>query len=493
MASDLLKSSLEGKNVKVPIGQPIVTNIPSQNSLRIQQIMTGRPLVAPDVSQLDVSSFDGKDLSAQQDRLQFTEPVVLVNDKRVVRWAFDDTSGKLVGIRVDGTQIEIVGFLRQIDFGVGPTGPRGNPGRDGVDGKDGIDGEKGVRGQPGIMGPQGAQGYQGNDGIDGPMGATGPVGLQGITGPTGPRGSEGMAGMEGKRGDKGFSCPATLRGPTGPDGKTMSPLVGLKKGPTAHELIFAAGTEDDCGCDIPCNFEEIPAAPIVVSQTTFDTVTVCPPGQTVRGIRDGETSFKVQYVKKVYSDGSETVDLVPTSGTAPYCATPKDITIVSRTVKKAPSITCPTGQTVNGVEGGTAVLNGTYEEIVYSDGTIEATPYVYEGECMIQAEPCGKDVNATGSGKKIKYHNIGTKPGLVEFEYATVGAGGNNLNSFDVYMGDTLVMTTNGFVKVQSNAKKKMSFQYDPKAPGASPIIKVVIDTQKAGAEYWYYKLFCPR
>lgn len=114
-----------------------------------------------------------------------TQPDVDINNSGLQSAHFNDTSGILTLVLMNGESIEISGFMTQGDIGEGPVGPQGISGIDGTDGLLGQDGERG---------PTGCQGPPGTPGATGPRGEMGP---QGPEGPQGPQGDKGDPGEDG--------------------------------------------------------------------------------------------------------------------------------------------------------------------------------------------------------------------------------------------------------------------------------------------------------
>jgi len=247
MSNDLTIAVLDNKSVTVPIGATVITNKKDQNSLIVQSAMTGQEVVAPSYEHIEAPGYDGEQAYRDNaDEMYFGTPVDS-NALRIAEIVFDDDTGILTFYRNNGTHFEVTGFLRQIDFGIGPAGTRGNPGKNGTDGDDGREGKDGQTGCAGQTGIEGRPGPTGDPGIEGEVGAAGPVGPLGPTGPRGDVGATGAPGFEGKRGLCGPSCPTTSRGPCGPQGQAMSANVGTGLYPKQNELIWA-GAED---CMLP--------------------------------------------------------------------------------------------------------------------------------------------------------------------------------------------------------------------------------------------------
>lgn len=102
-----------------------------------------------------------------------------VNNSGVVSANFDDSTGTLSLVLVNGSTIRVSGFLTQGNIGTGLPGP------------------------PGPAGARGADGLLGADGAQGPTGCQGPPGTPGATGPRGAQGPQGPQGAPGEKGDKG--------------------------------------------------------------------------------------------------------------------------------------------------------------------------------------------------------------------------------------------------------------------------------------------------
>lgn len=432
----LTTAALDNKSVEVPIGVNVLTNKKSQNSQKVQAAMTGEEIKSPLVDQIDAPGYDGKQAYRDnEDVLYFGDPIS-AQSKQIAEAAFDDDTGSLTFIRHNKERITISGFYRQIDFGVGPTGPRGDDGKDGTDGDDGKDGATGPAGCAGIAGVDGREGPEGGFGIEGEVGATGPYGPLGETGPRGDIGVQGPPGFEGKRGPCGFSCPTTSRGPTGPQGFTMNPNASLAQHPAITDLIWAAS--EDC---------------------------LCP---------------KLPFVSRMN---------MPPAVEPPLPPAPP--TIISQTTKPAPPIPCPAGSSVNGLPDGPTSVTGTYVETIWSDGRVENSPYDYGGKsCQLIVLPCGQETKS-GSGGATYWHSLGTNPGLVVIEYATVTGGGTAKNSIDVYANGALVATTGGMVLVPDTDPQTISFQYNP-AVHTEHRVKVVVGAETTGPEFWTYTVNCP-
>lgn len=254
MSNALTIAVLDNKSVTVPIGIPVLTNLKRQNSLGVQAAMTGTEVVAPSYEAIDAPGYNGEQaFRTDSDEVYFSKPTAR-DALRVAEIVFDDQTGVLTFYRKNGTHFEVTSFMRQIDFGVGPSGTRGDPGTDGTLGDDGKDGTDGTVGCAGNQGIEGRPGPIGDPGIEGEVGSAGPYGALGPTGPRGDVGPTGVPGYEGKRGLCGFSCPTTSRGPCGPVGKTMSGYVQTGPYPKTNDLIWAAA--EDCTAPVcPATFD----------------------------------------------------------------------------------------------------------------------------------------------------------------------------------------------------------------------------------------------
>lgn len=254
MSNDLTIAVLDNKSVSVPIGRTVLTNIKSQNSLKVQAAQTGAEVVAPIFTAIVAPGYDGEQAYRTDADVVYFDTPVDRNALRIAEIVFDDKTGVLTFYRKNGSHFEVTSFLRQIDFGVGPAGTRGDPGKDGTMGEDGIDGKDGTVGCAGVQGIEGRPGPQGDPGKEGEVGSAGPYGPLGPTGPRGDVGATGVPGFEGKRGLCGFSCPTTSRGPCGPQGKTMSGYVQTGPYPKNNDLIWAAA-EDCTPAHCPATFD----------------------------------------------------------------------------------------------------------------------------------------------------------------------------------------------------------------------------------------------
>ena len=319
MANELTKAGLDGNSLKVPIGAPVITNKPADNSTKIKALMTGQPLTLLQMETIEAFGYEGKQIgrNADTNEFEYVTPEV-TNIKKSVQWSFDRESGEIVFVRASGEVVTIFGFLRQEDFGVGPVGPRGNPGKDGKDSNDGRDGKDGPTGCEGQTGNDGRNGEIGDYGEEGPVGPDGLVGAPGPTGPSGLIGPQGIPGREGKRGPKGFSCPTILVGPDGPEGRTMNSSVGLLPFPSTTDLIWAA--PEDCLCAFDPADPDFDAKAVfpVSSITIVAPDLLCPVGQTVRGVAGGATTANGTYVETLMSDG--TIQRSAPNYNGAYCA-----------------------------------------------------------------------------------------------------------------------------------------------------------------------------
>lgn len=248
MSNDLTIAVLDNKSVSVPIGVTVLTNKKRNNSLKVQKVMTGVAVEAPGIGLIEAPGYDGEQAYRNNsDEVYFDTPIDR-KSLQISEVSFDDKKGILTFIRKNGQMISSTSFLRQIDFGVGPAGSRGDPGKNGRTGEDGKDGKDGETGCAGPNGNDGRNGPVGDQGLEGDVGADGYVGPLGPTGPRGDRGPTGVPGFEGKRGLCGFSCPTTSRGPCGPVGNTMNKNVATGAFPTNLDLIWAGA--EDCVCPV---------------------------------------------------------------------------------------------------------------------------------------------------------------------------------------------------------------------------------------------------
>lgn len=265
MSNELTIAVLDNKSVTVPIGVTVLTNKKSQNSLKVQDAMTGEKVVALPFTSIDAPGYEGEQAFRDNSSQVYFGTPVDRQALRTVEAVFNDETGVLTFYRQNGKSYEITSLMRQIDFGIGPTGPRGDPGRPGRDAEDGKDGKDGQAGCAGPRGPEGRPGPMGDPGIEGEVGAPGPYGPLGPTGPRGDIGFAGPPGFEGKRGLCGFSCPTTSRGPCGPQGNTMNKNVAIGPYPTHLDLIWAAA--EDCLCPVYPN--EYDLTPITNNPAVF--------------------------------------------------------------------------------------------------------------------------------------------------------------------------------------------------------------------------------
>lgn len=139
------------------------------------------------------------------------------------RWKPSQPHYPFPGTSLNSVKRQIAELQRQIDeleVGVGPQGPKGDPG---------PMGPQGIAGQRGMQGPAGETGPQG---IAGPAGETGP---QGIAGPIGPRGPAGPVGPTGRPGSQGEPGPAGPEGPQGPKGDPGTQGIAGPAGPAGND------------------------------------------------------------------------------------------------------------------------------------------------------------------------------------------------------------------------------------------------------------------
>lgn len=131
---------------------------------------------------------------APDDDIRFDGDDILVTpdgDERrlgsgVSQGVFDDVSGTLTISLIDGTTVNVPGFVTKATLG---TGQQGQHGASGTSGANGTDGQHGATGAVGCMGPSGAPGIPGQKGD---LGYTGDRGIQGDRGITGDRGVKGV-------------------------------------------------------------------------------------------------------------------------------------------------------------------------------------------------------------------------------------------------------------------------------------------------------------
>lgn len=244
--SPLLERAILGDQTRVPIGAPVITNQKSKNSKDVQALITGTDLTEPLLSQFEVFGQDGKKTSRNSNRnsLQYSERTNN-NDRMIAEYAFDADTGALVLVRRNKQEERIFGFMRQSDFGVGPTGPRGPAGKDGKDGYEGRDGAKGSTGCEGKEGKPGEPGNVGNEGNPGTIGRPGPDGCEGTTGDRGVVGPTGRNGYEGSRGLTGPECSKDLKGADGPVGNAFGKGVLFGAASMSNPLAAIVGLDDD--------------------------------------------------------------------------------------------------------------------------------------------------------------------------------------------------------------------------------------------------------
>jgi hypothetical protein len=122
--------------------------------------------------------FNGRDVVVKEEEN--------VNNSGINAISYDDSTGTLTVVLVNGTVKTVTGFMTPGNIGVGPAGPQGLPG---------VAGANGLLGADGQQGPTGCQGPPGRDGATGPRGEVGP---QGPKGPPGDKGDKGEKGDTGK-------------------------------------------------------------------------------------------------------------------------------------------------------------------------------------------------------------------------------------------------------------------------------------------------------
>lgn len=244
--SPLFERALLGDQSRVPIGAPVITNEREANSKAIQDLMQDKQLTEPLLEHFENFGNDGREAYRDdtKDSIEFRERGV-TNDKLIVDWNFDPSSGSLVLVRANRQEVPITGFPVQADLGRGATGPRGQRGNDGQDGFDGEEGEDGDQGCPGPEGKPGDPGADGNEGDPGIIGRQGDDGCEGATGDRGVMGPQGQPGFEGARGATGPSCSLELTGAQGPTGEAFGD--GVLFGARFLALMSAAivGLDDD--------------------------------------------------------------------------------------------------------------------------------------------------------------------------------------------------------------------------------------------------------
>ena len=97
--------------------------------------------------------------------------------------------------------------------------------------------------------------------------------------------------------------------------------------------------------------------------------------------------------------------------------------------------------------------------------------------------PCGVEAKG-GTNAETNYHSLGSSPGWVTLEYATVQGGGTAPNGIFVYQGSTLLAGTGGPVIVPDTAPKTLVFEYNP----ALGDVRVEV----TGGSWWRYTMGCP-
>lgn len=244
--SPLLERAVYGDQSRVPIGTPVITNNKLKNSKEIQLLITGADLTEPMLNHFESFGYDGKEAfrESKSNSINFRDRQN-VNDRLVIEWAYDVDTGSLVLVRSNKEELRIDGLLRQADFGIGATGPRGLPGRDGKDGFDGFDGKDGQAGCPGEQGPIGDIGTPGREGNPGIIGLQGPDGCEGSTGDRGVMGPQGVNGFEGSRGLTGPSCGDDKIGAVGSTGAAFGQGVLFGLASLANPLAAIVGLDDD--------------------------------------------------------------------------------------------------------------------------------------------------------------------------------------------------------------------------------------------------------
>lgn len=244
--SPLLERAVYGDQSRVPIGAPVITNKKQLNSKEIQLLITGNDLTEPLLNQFETFGNDGKEAyrKPEENGLDFRDRQNL-NDRLIAEWAYDRDTGDLVLVRTNKEELRLPGFMRQDDFGIGATGPRGLPGRDGKDGFDGRDGKDGNPGCAGPQGPVGSMGTSGREGNPGIIGIDGPEGCEGSTGDRGVMGPQGRPGFEGSRGLTGPSCGDDKQGSEGAQGEVFGLGVMFGLAAMNDRRVAIMGLDDD--------------------------------------------------------------------------------------------------------------------------------------------------------------------------------------------------------------------------------------------------------
>ena len=284
--SPLLERAVYGDQSRVPIGAPVITNKKQLNSKEIQLLITGNDLTEPLLNQFETFGNEGKEAyrKPEENGLDFRDRQNL-NDRLIAEWAYDRDTGDLVLVRTNKEELRLPGFMRQDDFGIGATGPRGLPGRDGKDGFDGRDGKDGAPGCAGPQGPVGSMGSPGREGNPGVIGIDGPEGCEGSTGDRGVMGPQGRPGFEGSRGLTGPSCGDDKQGGEGPQGEEFGLGVMFGLAAMNDRRVAIMGLDDDGidavappggwgGATIPPP-TSTPAVPTPPPPTGTAKVTVC--------------------------------------------------------------------------------------------------------------------------------------------------------------------------------------------------------------------------
>ena len=162
-----------------------------------------------------------------------------------------------------------------------------------------------------------------------------------------------------------------------PSGQTYE---GVWKGTTTQPGFFIRKTWSDGKVEDSdttwLGFCEVPIEVVTLVRSEKITITQnCPSGETLRGERNSVKYITGYYMKHFWSNNTTTQDQ-PVFPSDQYCAVPEKY-IVSQS-NKVKYQTCPDGQTVNGVPGGTNKISGTYVEYKWSDGTVTEGPVTWE-------------------------------------------------------------------------------------------------------------------
>lgn len=371
----LTQGVLDSSSQIVPVGRTIVTNTKTLNSAKVQTAMTGLDVNLPAIGEFSATGYEGKQVFRNNDETVYFDTPQDRTSLLVAEIAFDDDKGVLKIVRKSGAILEITGFLRQVDFGEGVTGPRGTPGNDGRDGKDGSDGATGAKGCAGTYGRDGYTGDEGPQGIDGLQGPTGLVGPIGPTGPDGDTGPTGPQGFDGAQGPCGFSCPSTTVGATGATGNTLSGYVQTGLYPTYLDVAWASPT--DClgpAFTTDVDYDSVLSPYVVRESTQAGPIKSCPTGMTAGGVAGAASYVTSTYTLQFLSDGSTTTGDTVYSATCAYPSTKDPETLTS-------TVTCPSGQTAGGVRGGVNYITQTIIRTYNPDGTyVDGTP-TYDATC----------------------------------------------------------------------------------------------------------------